>query len=193
MATLEPRSITRLLVAAHEGDRAALDRLIPLVYAELRDVARRQLRREASGHTLDSVALVHEAYLKLVQGEPVAWQSRAHFFGIASRAMRAILVDHARSRGAAKRGGGVVPLELESVAELVPDVRLEAIGTLDDALVRLARVDEEASRAVECRYFGGLTLEETAAALGLSVATTRRRWAFAKAWLRRDLSREAGP
>ena len=179
--------VTRLLESLRAGDRAALDALFPLVYDELRRLARRQLARERPGHTLDSVALVNEAYLKLVDQDGVRLQNRAHFFGISARAMRAILVDHARARNAAKRGGGGVPVPLDEVAELLSDEQAEHVELLDEELTRLAGVNDEAARVVECLYFGGLTLEEAAEALGMSVATVRRRWSFAKAWLGRAL------
>jgi RNA polymerase sigma factor (TIGR02999 family) len=187
MTAPSPHDVTRLLDSLRGGDRAALDVLFPLVYDELRRLARRQLARERPGHTLDSVALVNEAYLKLVDQDGVRLQNRAHFFGVSARAMRAILVDHARARNAAKRGGGGVPVPLDEVAELLSDEQAEHVELLDDALARLAGVNEEATRVVECLYFGGLTLDETAEALDMSVATVRRRWSFAKAWLGRTL------
>lgn len=179
--------VTRLLDSLRGDDRAALDVLFPLVYDELRRLARAQLARERPGHTLDSVALVNEAYLKLVGQDGVRLQNRAHFFAVSARAMRAILVDHARARNAAKRGGGGVAIPLDEVAELLSDEQAEHVERLDDGLAQLAGVNEEATRVVECLYFGGLTLEETAEALGMSVATVRRRWSFAKAWLGRAL------
>lgn len=186
--TSPPRQdITRLLDLLKGGDRAALDALFPLVYGELRGLARRQLSRERPGHTLDSVALVNEAYLKLADQDGVRLENRAHFFAVSARAMRAILVDYARARNAAKRGGGETAVPLDDVAELLSAEQAEHVERLDDALARLAAVNDEASRVVECLYFGGLTLEETAQALDLSVATTRRRWSLAKAWLGREL------
>jgi RNA polymerase sigma-70 factor (ECF subfamily) len=187
MTSPPPQEVTRLLSSLSSGDRSVLDALLPLVYGELRRLARRQLSRERPGHTLDSVALVNEAYLKLVEQDNVRWQNRAHFFAISARAMRAILVDYARSRNAAKRGGGGAAVPLDEVEELLSYEQAEHLETLDEALTNLASVNEEASRTVECLYFGGLTLEETAVALGLSVATVRRRWSFAKAWLGRAL------
>lgn len=191
--TSAPRhDITRLLESLRGGDRSAVDELFPLVYGELRALARRQLARERPGHTLDSVALVNEAYIKLADQADVHLENRAHFFAVSARAMRSILVDYARARNAAKRGGGETAVPLDDVAELLSAEQAEHVEQLDEALMRLADVDSEASRAVECLYFAGLTLEETAAALGLSVATTRRRWSFAKAWLGRELRKVPG-
>ena len=187
MTTPAPHDVTRLLASLGDGDRTALDALFPLVYGELRHLARRHLSRERPGHTLDSVALVNEAYLKLVDQDGIRLESRAHFFAVSARAMRAILVDHARARNAAKRGGGGVPVPLDEIAELLSAEQAEHVERLDDGLARLAEVNAEASRTVECLYFGGLTLDETALALDLSVATVRRRWSFAKAWLGRAL------
>jgi RNA polymerase sigma factor (TIGR02999 family) len=178
-------------MGARGGDSSALDQLIPIVYSGLRGIARNQLGRERPGHTLDSAALVHEAYLKLVGQEEIEWQNHAHFFAIAARSMRTILIDHARARSAAKRGGGVTILPLEGVASVASDEQGEHLLALDEALTRLAVVSQEASQTVELRYFGGLTLEEVAVALDLSLRTVRRRWAFAKAWLHRELH-EAG-
>ena len=187
MSSAPRHEITRLLESLRGGDRSAVDALFPLVYDELRVLARQQLARERPGHTLDSVALVNEAYIKLAGQGDVHLENRAHFFAVSARAMRAILVDYARSRNAAKRGGGVAVVALDDVAELLSAKQAEHLVQLDEALQRLAEVDAEASRTVECLYFAGLTLNETAEALGLSVATTRRRWSFAKAWLAREL------
>ena len=178
--------ITGLLENLSRGDPTAYDRLFPLVYGELRRVAHRQLARERSDHTLDSVALVNEAYLRLVDS-PVECQNRAHFFAIAARAMRTILIDYARARLAEKRGSGAPAVPLEEATALLSDERAEYLVALDDALSQLETINREASQTVECRYFGGLSLEEAAEALELSVATVRRRWSFAKAWLRREL------
>jgi RNA polymerase sigma factor (TIGR02999 family) len=191
MPAVQPHEITRMLIDASGGNRDAFDKLLPIVYAELRRVARRQLSHERTGHTLDSVALVHEAYLKLIVQGSVQWQNRAHFFAIAARAMRGILVDHARARSAAKRNGGAVAVSLDDVPDIMSDERAEHLIALDEALGRLAEVNDEACQLVECRYFAGLTLEEAAVVLGLSVATARRRWDFAKVWLKRELG-EAG-
>jgi RNA polymerase sigma factor (TIGR02999 family) len=181
-----PGEITGLLHNLSQGDRTAFDRLFPLVYGELRRVAHGQLSRERPDHTLDSVALVNETYLRLL-GSPVDCENRSHFFAVASRAMRTILIDYARARLAAKRGGGAAVLELDQATAVLSDDKAEPLVALDDALRRLEAVNQEASRTVECRYFGGLSLEEAAEALELSVATVRRRWSFAKAWLRREL------
>ena len=187
MPSAPRHDITRLLESLRGGDQSAVETLFPLVYDELRVLARRQLTRERPGHTLDSVALVNEAYMKLAGQGDVRLENRAHFFAVSARAMRAILVDYARARNAVKRGGGDGLVPLDDVAELLSVEQAEHVAQLDEALARLAEVDDEATRAVECLYFAGLTLDETAQALGLSVATTRRRWSFAKAWLRREL------
>lgn len=178
--------VTTLLQDLSHGDAAAFDRLFPMVYGELRRVAHGQLSRERPDHTLDSVALVNEAYLRLVDS-PVECQNRAHFFAVAARAMRTILIDYARARLAAKRGSGVTPLALDDATAVFSDDRAGHLLALDEALNRLEAINREASRTVECRYFGGLSLEEAAEALDMSVATVRRRWSFAKAWLRREL------
>jgi RNA polymerase sigma factor (TIGR02999 family) len=186
--TVPPQvDVTRLLDSLRGGDRSAVDVLFPLVYDELRRLARRQLARERPGHTLDSVALFNEAYLKLLDQQGAPLQNRAHFFAVSARAMRAILVDHARARNAAKRGGGGVAVPLDEVAELLSDEQAEHLEQLDEALAQLAGVNAEATQVVECLYFGGLTLEETAVALDMSVASVRRRWSFAKGWLGRTM------
>ena len=178
--------VTGLLQAWGGGDPAALDQLVPIVYDELHRQAQRYLRREAPGHTLQTTALVHEAYLRLVDQREARWQNRAQFFGVAAQAMRRILVDHARRHQAAKRGGSAVPVPLEEgeVAAAGSDVDLVA---LDDALTRLAALDPQQARVVELRYFTGLGIEETAEALGISPATVKREWAMARAWLKREL------
>jgi RNA polymerase sigma factor (TIGR02999 family) len=184
-----PDNITQLLKASSGGDREALERLLPAVYAELQRQAARYLRRERPGHTLETTALVHEAYLRLVDQRQVQWQNRAHFFGISAQLMRRILVDHARGRGAVKRGKAAVALPLDEWAEAVA---AEGTGvdllTLDDALTRLAEFDPDQARIVELRYFSGLSIEETAAVLGVSPATVKRDWSVARAWLKRELS-----
>jgi RNA polymerase sigma factor (TIGR02999 family) len=180
--------VTKLLRAWSQGDRRAFDELLPLVYRELHQQAERFMRAQPAGHTLQVTALVHEVYLRLVDREGIEWQSRAHFFGVAGKAMRSILVDHARARGAAKRGGAARHLTLGAVsvaAEAEPAVDVLA---LDEALSRLADLDPEQSRLVELRYFAGLGIEETAEVLGVSPATVKRHWRVARAWLKRELS-----
>jgi RNA polymerase sigma factor (TIGR02999 family) len=181
--------VTRLLVAWGDGDTAALDRLMPLVHTELRRLARHYMSRERAGHTLQSTALVNEAYLRLVVQEGMRWENRAHFFGIAARLMRQILVEHARGRQAAKRGGGQYRLSLSKVDRSAsrPDVNLVA---LDEALGRLEAADPQKSRIVELRYFGGLSIEETAEVIGISPATVKRDWKMARAWLRSEIGDE---
>ena len=187
--------VTGLLVAWSQGDPAALDALLPVVYAELRRQARRALRREPAGHTLQPTALVHEAYLKLVAQQPSRWEGRAQFYGIAARCMRQVLVDAARTRRAAKRGGGALPITLGDAERLAatPDAGGDALGedvlALDAALARLAELDPDQARIVELRYFAGLTLDDTAATLGVSPATVSREWTVARRWLRRELRR----
>ncbi|MGE0553582.1 MAG: sigma-70 family RNA polymerase sigma factor [Gemmatimonadales bacterium] len=183
--------ITGLLRSWRAGSADALDRLIPLVYGELRAIARRHLGRERPGHTLTTAALVHEAYLDLLGQASVDWKDRVHFFAIASRTMRRVLVWHARKRNAAKRGGGRVEALDEGVA-IVPDrdAAADELLALDDALERLEAVDPRLCRVVECRHFGGLSVEETAEALSISPATVKRDWQSARAWLRLALSED---
>ncbi len=182
-----PGEVTALLLAWRTGDREALEKLIPLVYGDLRERAERYLKRERAGHTLQPTALVHEAYLKLVDQTRVAWRNRAHFLGVAARAMREVLVDYARRHRSGKRGAGqtLVALEDGSAAASPRSVDLLA---LDVALERLASHDERQSRLVELRVFGGLTIDETAEALGISPATVSLDWKHAQAWLHRELS-----
>ena len=182
--------VTALLLAWGAGDRAALDALVPAVYAELHAAAERALRREAAGHTLQPTALVHEAYLRLVDQARVRVGSRAEFFGVAARVMRQVLVDHARTRGAAKRGAGAVAVTLGDAAPAADGPAAPALEVLavHEALDRLAALDPDLARLVELRYFAGLTIEEAAAALGVSPATAKREWATARVWLRRELS-----
>lgn len=178
--------VSKLLNDWGQGDQGALEALIPLVYDELRRLARRYLRRERPDHTLQSAALVHEAYLRMVQQEPLQWQSRAHFFGVAAQVMRHILVDHARSRLAAKRGAGAPRLELDGQIAL-PQKREVDLVSLDDALNQLAAMDPQQARLVELRFFGGLSIEEASIVLGISPATVKREWALARAWLQREM------
>lgn len=182
--------VTQLLASWSKGDRGALERLTPLVYGELKRLAGRYLRRERPGHTLQATALVHEAFLRLVDQRNVEWQNRAHFFGVAAQLIRRILVDHARGRMAAKRGANAVKLSLEDVVE-TPRQRPLDLVALDDALDALAKMDPQQSRIVELRFFAGLSIEETAEVLRISPATVKRDWTAAKAWLYRDLSGRA--
>lgn len=181
------QEITELLVAWRDGDHGALEKLIPFVYDELHRLARNYMRRERVGHTLQTSALINEAYIRLFD-QKVAWESRSHFFGIAARLMRQILVDHARSKRYAKRGGGahnVSPSEAGDVGE----VRAAELVALDDALRDLEAIDPQKSRIIELRFFGGFTIEETADFLEISHATVEREWKAARAWLRREMSR----
>lgn len=182
--------VTQLLRRWTDGDDEALHRLVPLVYKELQRLAGRHLGRERDGHTLQRTGLVHEVFLRLSPSSGVQWQSRAQFFGLASRLMRHILVDHARARLADKRGGGaqVVSLdEIESVPEASPAIDRLDVLALDEALQRLERIDPRQSEVIELRFFGGLNVEETAAALDISPATVKREWACGRAWLLREL------
>lgn len=180
--------VTELLVRWKAGDQAALDELIPLVYKELREIAGRQLQRERPGHTLQSAALVHEAYLRLLDQRPFDTENRAHFLAVAARLMRQILVDHARSRGAAKRGADR-KVELDT-SLVLPQVRTTDLVALDDALTGLAKLDEQQGRIVELRFFGGLATEEIAEVLGVSASTVQRDWNVAKVWLMREMKRD---
>jgi len=181
----EAPTITQLLVEWSHGNQQALDRLTPLVYDELRQMARTYLRRERPDHTLQATALVHEAYLRLVDQHSVSWQNRAHFFGIASQMMRRILVNHALARAANKRGGGE-RIALNEAIDLSKKGEVDLIA-LDEALQELERLDSQQTRIVELRFFGGLSIEETAEALGVSPATVKRDWSTARLWLRRQL------
>ena len=185
MSETASKGVTQLLAAWSEGDRSALERLLPLVEDELHRLAHRYMDRERKDHTLQTTALVNEAYLKLID-QKINWQNRAHFFGIAAQIMRRILIDHARRHLGPQRGGGKT-ISLEEVA-LVSNDRAAELVALDDALTSLARLDERKGRVVELRYFGGLSVEEAAAVLGVSVDTVTRDWRRAKAFLRRELS-----
>jgi RNA polymerase sigma factor (TIGR02999 family) len=180
--------MTRLLAAWSEGDREALERLLPLVEEELHRLAHRYMKREREGHTLQTTALVNEAYLRLIDQRDVRWQSRAHFFGIAAQMMRRILIDHARRKHFDKRGGGAPHVALDEAA-VVSDERAAELVALDEALDALSKVDERKSRVVELRYFGGLSVEETAEVLKVSPDTVTREWRRAKAFLHRELQR----
>jgi RNA polymerase sigma factor (TIGR02999 family) len=184
----EPADVTLLLRRWENGDPGALDQLMPLMYERLRQLARQRLRSEPDA-SLNTTSLVHEAYLKLVDSPSVRVQDRGHFLGLASRVMRHLLVDHARTRGAEKRGLGIAPAQLDE-ATWIPDDAIEPIIDLDEALQRLAAIDERRSRILEQRYFGGLSLEETAEALNVSLATVKRELRTARAWLAVELGRE---
>lgn len=185
MPDRETTEVSRLLVAWSNGDREALERLLPLVYGELHALAARYLRGERPDHTLQTTALIHEAYLRLC-GAEVAWEGRVHFLAVAAQTMRRILVDHARTRGRAKRGGGDGAVPLDEALAASPG-RPDELLALDEALGRLSTLDERKARAVELHYFGGLTYDETAAVLGVSPATIDRELRMAKAWLYREL------
>ena len=179
--------VTRLLYELSGGNRAAVDELTPLVYQELKRLARLQLRRERLGHTLQVTALVHEAYLKLVDQRAVTWQNRAHFFGVAAQVMRRILLDYAKTRDRSKRGGGAQKISLDD-ALAISDDRASELVEIEDALTRLEVFDPRQAKIVELRFYGGLTVEETAEALGVSAPTIKREWAMARAWLHRELA-----
>lgn len=188
-----PQNVTQLLISWGSGDKEALDKLLPVVYDELRKQAARYLRRERVGHTLQTTALIHEAYLRLVDQKNVHWQNRAQFFGLAAQLMRRILVDHARTKKRAKRGGSDIRVSLTGAKVLAKSKDLDVVA-LDEALDRLAQIDEQQSKIVELRFFSGLTVEETAEVLSISPATVKRDWSMAKAWLHRELSsNEQGP
>jgi len=186
MSAASSPDLTAILLEIQQGDDRAADRLVPLVYDELRQIARRHLRRESPGHTLSSTALVHEAYLKLIDQSRAQWINRAQFFAVASRLMRRILVDHARKVLAGKRGGGWHRLELES-AEIPIEEQAQGLVALDEALEKLSLLNPRLTQVVEHRYFGGMTEEETAQVLGLTARTVRRDWVKAKGWLHQAL------
>jgi RNA polymerase sigma-70 factor, ECF subfamily len=189
VAEPSPREVTQLLRAWGEGDECALERLTPLVYGELRRTAKRYMARERPCHTLQTTALVHEVYLRLVDSARAGWQDRTHFFAVCAQLMRRILVDWARSRRAAKRGGEARPVELEKAPELGMEPGTDLVA-LDDALKSLAALEPRKSQVVELRFFGGLSVEETAEVLKVSPETVMRDWKLAKSWLRRELSKE---
>lgn len=183
-------AITELLRASSEGRREGMDALIPLIYEELKRQARRYLRRERIGHTLQTTALVNEAYLKLIDQRSVEWQNRAHFFGVAAQMMRRILVDHARERHRQKRGGAAENLPLDEALNIAADGRDLDLLSLDDALNRLAEIDEMQARIVELKYFSGMSIADTAEVVGLSATTVKQNWNMAKAWLHHELTRK---
>ncbi|HEX3185805.1 MAG TPA: sigma-70 family RNA polymerase sigma factor [Pyrinomonadaceae bacterium] len=180
--------VTQLLIDWSNGDQSAFDKLMPLIDEELRRLAHHYMSRERAGHTLQTTALVNEAFVKLVNRKNLQWQNRAHFFGLAAQVMRTILVDHARSHASAKRGGGARNLELDE-ALLVSQQRASEVVALDEALNQLALIDPRQSRIVELRFFGGLTVEEAAEVLHVSPVTIKREWSTAKAWLYRELAK----
>ena len=186
MPTPNPHEVSRLLLAWSEGDKAAMDQLIPLVYGELRRLAKHHMRRERAGHTLQTTALIHEAYLRLIDASQARLENRRHFFAAASRLMRQVLTDLARERGSHKRGGGAEQVSLDE-ALMVSEQRDEGLLALDEALQALAELDARKSQVVELRFFGGLSVEETAEALDVSVETVHRDWRLARSWLLRRL------
>ncbi len=190
MSTMSPQKLTQLLSAWGKGDRSALEKLLPLVHAELRRIARRQMSHERPGHTLQATALVNEAYLKLAGQQEFEWQNRAHFFAVAAQVMRHILIDHARAHARDKRGGGAIQVSLNEAAEV--EEQAEQFIALDEALRTLEHVDPQKSKIVELRYFGGLSIEETADVLNISPRTVRREWQRAKAWLYRMIAEGTG-
>jgi RNA polymerase sigma factor (TIGR02999 family) len=190
MSILSRQHITQKLQAWSEGDKQALDELLPIVYDELHRQASRYLRRERPDHTIQTTALINEVYIKLIEQKEIHWQNRAHFFGIAARLMRQILIDHARTKHREKRGGDDLQIPLEEVTMIAVDNRDFNLLALDEALTRLAVIDEQQSRVVELRYFGGLSIEETAKALHISTATVKRDWQMAKAWLHHELTKQ---
>jgi len=189
MTTHSPKEITRLLVAWGDGDESALAELAPLVYEELHRLAHHYMSGERGGHTLQTTALVNEAYVRLIDWKNVRWQNRAHFFGVSAQLMRRILVDFARARGYQKRGGGQYPVTLDEAAVVADDKGTDMVA-LDEALNSLAKLDARQSRVVELRFFGGLSIEEAAEVLKISPATVRRDWSLARAWLHRELSNQ---
>ena len=188
MAASASHAVTGLLLAWSQGEQTALDKLVPLVYAELRRIAHRYMNRERRGHTLQTTELVNEAYLRLIDANRVRWQDRAHFFAISAQLMRRILVDFARSRGYLKRGGGAHRATFDEALLVSPEPGPDLVA-LDDALVALAVKDARKCRVVELRFFGGLNVEETAEVLKVSIETVHRDWRLAKAWLAREMSK----
>src|SRR5829696_5103745 len=184
-------SITVLLEKARSGDSSALADVFPLIYEELRRLAQQQLRREPDGHTLSPTPVVHEAYMRLIDYSRMEWAGRAHFMAVAATAMRRILVDHARGHRSVKRGGALRRVSLDSV-ELGAEDRAELLIAIDEALDRLKTLDRRQAQVVECRFFGGMTEEETAEALGIGLRTAKRDWAKAKSWLHREIAAEQG-
>lgn len=187
-----PREITELLLSWSKGSAAALEDLVPLIFPELRRLARRYMQREDPAHTLQTSALINEAYLRLVDQRSVEWQDRAHFFAVAAQVMRHILIDHARRHQSAKRGAGALHVALEEAETAISETRAAEFVALDDALTKLATIDERKSRIVELRFFGGMTVEEVAQLLSLSPITIKREWRSARAWLQREINQREG-
>ena len=187
MDSSAPSDVSQLLIAWSNGDQAAREQLMSVVYEELHRLARRYMRNESPGHTLQTSALVHEAFIRLVDQKDVRWQNRSHFFGISAQMMRRILVDYARSRNFAKRGGGALKLSLEE-GLIVSDERNEEVVAVHEALEALAKFDQRQAQIVELKFFGGLSNQETADVLAVSPGTVARDWTMAKAWLRREIS-----
>jgi RNA polymerase sigma factor (TIGR02999 family) len=187
MTDVSSADVTGLLVQWARGDQEALERLMPLIYAECRRIAAQQLQHERRDHTLDPTALVHELYLRLVDQRRATWENRAQFFGIAAQLMRRILVDHARARQTAKRGGSALLVSLDAAADTPNDTHAEDVLAIDEALNRLSALDADQVRIIELRFFAGLTVEETAHVVGRSPRTVKREWRLAKAWLHREL------
>lgn len=192
MKAAAPENVTALLRRWQQGDQAATEELLPLVYGELRRIARRHLRGERHGHTLEATALVHEVYLRLSGGAELHWNDRVHFYAVAAQMMRRVLVDHARGRDAAKRGGSVIKVSLDEARDPAVESGADVVA-LDDALAGLEALDPRKSRIVELRFFGGLTLEETAAVLGISVPTVVKETRLARAWLHSQIVAGTSP
>lgn len=184
------REVTQLLARLSAGDQSASAKLIALVYPELRSMARRCMRNERPGHTLQATGLVHEAYLRLIGLDRIQWQNRAHFFGIAARVMRQVLLDYAREHHARKRGGGAARVDLDDNL-LIAEDHLDDVMAMDESLDRLAEVDPDQARLIELRFFAGMTVDEIAEVMAISTATVKREWSHAKAWLRRDMSQRS--
>jgi RNA polymerase sigma factor (TIGR02999 family) len=191
MAAPSPKEVTQLLLAWKGGDDAALERLIPIVYEELRQTARRYMRRERPGHTLQTTALVNEVYLRLVDADRIGWQNRAHFLAVSAQLMRRVLVDFARRRQQLKRGGRFEQVTLDEPLIIAPGRDVDLLA-LDEALEALAKISHRQAQVIELRYFAGLSEDETAEALGVAVRTVRRDWSLARAWLYRQLAADAG-
>jgi RNA polymerase sigma factor (TIGR02999 family) len=191
MQACQDNEVTRLLLAWSHGENSALEVLTPIIYEELRHLARRYMRQERPGHTLQSTAIVHEAFIRLID-QNVEWNSRAHFFSIAAKMMRRILIDHARAHAASKRGGCAAQVPVDERTLTAPEREVDLVA-LDEALEHLAKIDPQRSRIVELRYFGGLSNEESAEVLGISPATVQRQWTGARAWLYRELTNRPPP